>query len=36
MANVPGQNIDVRNAQLALSWASKIFATLETDVEHVV
>lgn len=34
--NVPGQNVDVCDAQLALAWASEVFATLETDVEYVV
>jgi len=32
----PGHHTEVCNAQLALSRASEVFATLETDVEYVV
>lgn len=34
--NVPGYNIEVRNAHLALSGASEVLATLEADVEYIV
>lgn len=34
--NVPGEHIQVCDAQLALAWACKVFTTLETDVEYIV